>query len=125
MNLDMEFLQDYVTFLKKALPTDLDAKATIERTDIMVYGLAAKLCSLIGTKLDFLDFVSQGGPGGGGPHKPPPPPPNDPGHPGSGHGTDHGPPGGGGPHLQMLISYATDVSSPELASAYRNSNRPS
>jgi hypothetical protein len=120
MDLDTKFLKDYVAFLNTAFPASLNAAETIGHADIMVYGLTARLCSLIGTKLDFLDFASQGRPGGGGPHKPPPPT-----DPGGGHHTDHGPPGGGGPHLQALISYATDVSTPELANAFRESNRPS
>ncbi len=121
MNLDTEFLKNYVTFLNGAFPASLNAEETIGHADIMVYGLAARLCSLIGTKLDFLDFVSQGRPGGGGPHKPP----NGPGGPGGGPHADQGPPGGSGPHLQMLISYATDISSRELASAFRKLNAPS
>lgn len=127
MNLDIEFLQEYVAFLQDAFPANLDAKATIERTDIMVYALSAKLCSLIGTKLDFLDFVSQGRPGGGGPH--PHEPRDEQGRPG-GDGPHpsvifQGPPGGGGPHrLNILISYATEVSTPALAEALRNSQRP-
>ena len=141
MSLDREFLQEYLAFLKGALPANLDAAATIERTDIMVYALTAKLCSSIGTKLDFLDFVSQGRPGGGGPHRELHDPqgrpggggphfdPNDPqGPPGKGGphnvGIDQGPPGGGGPHrLQKLVAYATDVSTPALADALRNSLR--
>jgi hypothetical protein len=106
MSLDIEFLQAYVAFLKNAFPANLDAKVTIERTDIMVYALTATLCSLVGTKLDFLDFVSQGRPGGGGPH------------------VEQGGAGGGGPHrLQKLVSYATEVSTPALANAFRNSHR--
>lgn len=125
MSLDTAFLRAYVGFLNSAFPANLDAKVTIERTDIMVYALTAKLCSLIGTRLDFLDFVSQGGPGGSGPHHEPR---GDHGRPGGGGGphTDQGPSGGTGPHhLQMLISYATDVSTPELADAFRNSPRAS
>jgi hypothetical protein len=111
MSLDIEFLQEYVAFLKNAFPANLDAKATIERTDIMVYALAAKLCAMIGTKLDFLDLASQGRPGGGVPHH---------------EGRDkQGRPGGGVPHyrLQILISYATEVSTPALADALRDSER--
>jgi hypothetical protein len=120
MSLDIEFLQAYVAFLKNAFPANQDAKVAIERTDIMVYALAATLCSLVGTKLDFLDFVSQGRPGGGGPHQPR----DEQGRPGGGPHTDQGPPGGGGPHrLQKLVSYATDVSTPALANAFRNSQR--
>jgi hypothetical protein len=120
MSLDIEFLQAYVAFLKNAFPANLDAKVAIERTDIMVYALTATLCSMVGTKLDFLDFVSQGRPGGGGPHYEPR---DDQGRPGGPH-TDQGPPGGGGPHrLQKLVSYATDVSTPALANAFRNSQR--
>lgn len=123
MDLDIEFLQEFVAFLKKnAFPASLDAKRTVERTDIMVYALSAKLCSMIGTRLDFLDLASQGRPGGGGPHR-------DEGweqqgRPGGGgpHYIDQGRPGGGGPHrLNMLVSYATDVSTPALAEALRNS----
>jgi hypothetical protein len=121
MNLDTEFLQTYVAFLNTAFTAKLGAKETIERTDIMVYALAAKLCSLIGTRLDFLDFVSQGKPGGGGPHHEDC---DDPGHPGGGPHTDQGGGGGSGPHyLQMLISYATGVSTPELADAFRKTQR--
>jgi hypothetical protein len=122
MSLDIKFLQAYVDFLNTAFPASLGAKETIGRTDIMVYALTAKLCSLIGTRLDFLDFASQGRPAGGGPHEPP----CDPGHPGGGgpH-TDQGGPGKGGPHyLQMLISYATGVSTPELADALRKATHP-
>lgn len=122
MNLDTDFLQNYVKFLNTAFPASLNAEGTIGHADIMVYGLAARLCSLIGTKLDFLDFLPKEGPGDGGPdHKPR----ADHGPSGGGgpHLVFHGPSGGGGPHLQMLISYATDVSTPELASAYRNANR--
>jgi hypothetical protein len=105
MSLDIKFLQAYVDFLNTAFPASLDAKETIGRTDIMVYALTARLCSLIGTRLDFLDFACQGGPGGSGPH------------------TDQGGPGGGGPHyLQILISYATGVSTPELADAFRKAS---
>lgn len=121
MSLDIKFLQAYVDFLNTAFPASLGAKETIGRTDIMVYALTAKLCSLIGTKLDFLDFVSQGRSGGTGPHEPP----GDPRHPGGGgpH-ADQGGPGGSGPHLPMLISYATDVSTPELADAFRKATHP-
>jgi hypothetical protein len=123
MDLDIEFLQEYVAFLKNAFPANLDATRTVERTDIMVYALSAKLCSLIGKRLDFLDLASQGRPGGGGPH-------HDEGweqqgRPGGGgphYSIDQGRPGSGGPHrLNMLVSYATDVSTPALAEAFSNS----
>jgi hypothetical protein len=120
MSLDIKFLQAYVDFLNTAFPASLGAKETIGRTDIMVYALTARLCSLMGTRLDFLDFASQGRPGGGGPHEPH----GDKGNPGgSGPHTDQGGGGGGGPHyLQMLISYATGVSTPELADAFRKAS---
>ena len=125
MSLDREFLQEYVAFLQDALPADLDAAATIERTDIMVYALTAKLCSLIGSRLDFLDFVSQGRPGGTGPHREPHDHQGRPGGAGP-HFIEQGPPGGSGPHrLQMLVAYATDVSTPALADALRNALRES
>ena len=123
MNLDTEFLKNYVKFLNTAFPASLNAEETVGHADIMVYGLAARLCSLIGTKLDFLDFVPKdktgdgsyrqpradhGAPGGGGPHF-----------------AFHGSSGGGGPHLQALISYATDVSTPALAEAFRKANSES
>ncbi len=106
MNVDTEFLHSYVSFLHKAFPPTLDPKETLGRADIMVYGLAAKLCSLTGTKLDFLDWASQGRIGGGGPHR-------------DGR-ADQGGSGGGGPHrrLERLVEYAVDVSTPELANAY-------
>jgi hypothetical protein len=110
MNIDTEFLRTFVNFLNRAFPADLDAKQTVERADIMVYGLATKLCSLTGTKLDFLDWASKGAPGGGGPHH-------------DGNVVASGP-GKGGPHpyrrLESLVEYAVDVASPELADAYRD-----
>jgi hypothetical protein len=119
MSLDIKFLQASVDFLNTAFPASLGAKETIGRTDIMVYALTAKLCSLIGTRLDFLDFASQGRPGGSGPHLEPPC------DPGTGPHTDQGGPGKYGPHyLQMLISYATGVSTPELADAFRKATHP-
>jgi hypothetical protein len=108
MNIDTEFLHTFVNFLNRAFPADLDARETVERADIMVYGLATKLCSLTGTKLDFLDWGCKGGHDGGGPH---------------GDVVASGP-GKGGPHalrrLESLVEYAVDVASPELADAYRD-----
>jgi hypothetical protein len=108
MSVDTEFLHAFVGFLDSAFPADLNATEAVARADIMVYGLATKLCSLTGTKLDFLDWASQGGPGGGGPH-----------HDGK---ARQGGGGGGGPHrrLENLVEYAADVASPELANAYQD-----
>lgn len=110
MNIDTEFLHAFVGFLNRAFPADLSARDTVGRADIMVYGLATKLCSLTGPKLDFLDWASQGRAGGGGPH-----------HDGGGKADQPGP-GKGGPHpyrrLERLVEYAVNVSSPELANAY-------
>jgi hypothetical protein len=110
MNIDTEFLHAFVGFLNRAFPADLNAEETVGRADIMVYGLATKLCSLTGTKLDFLDWACKAGPGGGGPHH-------------DGDVVASGP-GKGGPHarrrLESLVEYAVDVSSPELANAYRD-----
>jgi hypothetical protein len=66
MNVDTEFLEAFVGFLNRAFPAELNATETVGRADIMVYGLATKLCSLTGTKLDFLDWASTGRSGGGG-----------------------------------------------------------
>jgi len=109
MSVDTEFVQTFVGFLERAFPADLNARETVGRADIMVYGLATKLCSLTGTKVDFLDWASQGRSGGGGPH-----------HDGK---ADSAGPGKGGPHaphrrLENLVEYAADVASPELANAY-------
>jgi hypothetical protein len=106
MKVDIEFMQAFVGFLNEAFPAELNAKETVGRADIMVYGLATKLCSLTGTKLDFLDWASQGRSGGGVPH-----------HDGK---IDQGGSGGGGPHrrLERLVEYAVDASSRELANAY-------
>jgi hypothetical protein len=108
MSVDTEFLHAFVDFLNRAFPSDLSAKETVGRADIMVYGLATRLCSLTGTKVDFLDWAYMGSPGGGGPHR-------------EGR-AELGRPGGGGPHrrLENLVEYAADVSSPELANAYRD-----
>lgn len=106
MKIDTEFLQAFVGFLDKAFPADISAAETVRRADIMVYGLATKLSSMTGIKVDFQDWASQGRPGGGGPHRD--------------GATSQGGPGGGGPHYRLarLVQYALDVSSQDLANAY-------
>jgi hypothetical protein len=111
MNIDTAFLRTFVEFLEEAFPDDLDAKATVERADIMVYGLATKLCSLTGAKVDFLAWASRSG--GGVPHVE-----------GGGTYAVAERSGGGVPHvrrLDKLVSYAEDVATPELSDAYRSS----
>jgi hypothetical protein len=111
MNIDTAFLRTFVEFLEEAFPDDLEGKATVGRADIIVYGLATKLCSLTGAKVDFLQWASRSG--GGVPHL---------------EGketyavTERS--GGGVPHvrrLDKLVSYAEDVATPELSDAYRSS----
>jgi hypothetical protein len=111
MNIDTAFLRTFVRFLEEAFPDDLDGEQTVGRADIMVYGLATKLCSLTGAKVSFLDWASRSG--GGVPHV-------------EGGGTFAAPErtGGGVPHvrrLDNLVSYAEDVATPELSDAYRDS----
>jgi hypothetical protein len=111
MSVDTKFLNAFVGFLNEAFPPGLSADKTVGRADIMVYGLATKLCSLTGTTVNFLDWAYQGGTGGSGPHKSPPRR--------DGEVEEGGPAGGSGPHRRSenLVEYAADVSSPELATA--------
>jgi hypothetical protein len=147
MSVDTEFVHDFVGFLNGAFPADLSAEEMVGRADIIVYGLANKLWPLTGTKVTFLDWASQGRSGGGGPHLPQGAVAE--GRPGGGGphllqakgAVEEGRPGGAGPHLlqnegaaeegrpggagpqrrlENLVVYAADVSSPELANAYRN-----
>ncbi len=110
MNVDTLFLRSFVKFLKEAFPEDLDAKQTVGRADIIVYGLATKLCSLTGARLSLLDWASRSG--GGVPHLG-----------GPGDDPDKAARSGGGvPHLRRLenlVAYAEEVATPELANAYR------
>jgi hypothetical protein len=104
MSIDTEFLQRFVGFLDEAFPEELSAVDTVRRTDIMIYGLATRLASLIGTKMDFLDWKT------GNPCDD-----NLKHHPIS----DQGAPGGVGPRrIEKLVAYAVEVASPELANAY-------
>jgi hypothetical protein len=112
MNIDTAFLRTFVKFLEEAFPDDLDAKQTVGRADIIVYGLATKLCSLTGAKVDFLNWASRSG--GGVPHV----------EGGGGTYAVAERSGGGVPHvrrLDKLVSYAEDVATPELSDAYRSS----
>lgn len=111
MNIDIAFVRTFVEFLEEAFPDDLDGKATVGRADIMVYGLATKLCSLTGAKVSLLEWASRSG--GGVPHL----------ESGGSYPVAERS-GGGVPHvrrLDKLVSYAEDVATPELSDAYRNS----
>jgi hypothetical protein len=102
MNVDTEFLRKFADFLHGAFPAGLDAREAVSRADIMVYSLAAKLCSLTGTQISFNDWAAQGGSGGGVPHGVKPPPKKR-------------------RRLDRLVAYAEDVATPELAQAYVDS----
>ena len=103
MSVNTDFIHEVMKFLHRSFPDDLGPQDIVERADILVYGLATKLCSQIGTQTSFNDWAASGRGGTKVPHGPPPPPPPR-------------------RRLDALVAYAEDAAciSPEMAETYRD-----
>ena len=64
-----QFGNDVVRFLGSALADNLPPEEVLQRTHILVYGLATKLAGKVGHGLSIVDLAGQGGGHGGGPHR--------------------------------------------------------